>query len=63
MNILEEKVRWFFKKQAKEMSLDDFELLKLGFFDDKGDVVFAKDVIIWRKINEVYNKKENKDPE
>ena len=52
MNILEEKIRWFFKNVKKELVLDDLELLKLGFFDNDHNVVFRKDIIRWRKINE-----------
>lgn len=54
MNILEQKIRWFFKNQAKKMTLDDFELLKIGFLDNDGNVVFRKDIVRWRKINESF---------
>ena len=54
---LERKIRWFFETEKRDMSLDDFELLEAGFFDNEGNVVFKESVIKWRDFREFLDKK------
>ena len=56
---LEKKIEWFFKHQSKVLTPEDLELLKIGFFDNDGNVVFSKAVIKWRDIREFLDKKQH----
>lgn len=56
---LEKKIRWFFEHVKKEITVDDLELLKLGFFDNDGNIVFQKPVVSWRSFNEFLDKKQH----
>lgn len=54
---LEKKILWFFDHVRKELNSDELELLKIGFFDNDGNVVFKKAVVKWRDFREFLDKK------
>lgn len=56
---LEKKIRWFFDHVRKELNADELELLKIGFFDNDGNIVFKKAVVKWRDFREFLDKKQH----
>ena len=54
---LEKKILWFFDHVRKELNQDELELLKIGFFDNDGNVVFKKAVVKWRDFREFMDTK------
>ena len=55
---LERKIKWFFDTQSETLGRDDLELLKIGFFDNEGNVVFKKAIVKWRDFREFLDKKD-----
>ena len=53
---LEKKIKWYFEHIKKEINAEDLDILKIGFFDNDGNIVFKKTVVKWRDFREFLDK-------